>query len=508
MLTVGCTETEIQFVDREPFNPPPDAAAGFLGYYTPSDKQTTCGNCHIGVQTVWAASAHADAWATLEGSGHAQAFCNGCHTVSELGNAVDSAAGYNRVADSAYHDVQCESCHGPGLVHIQEPGATQPYASIAIDSILDAATNGCGECHTGTHHPFVEQWAASKHGFAGHAYLAEGGRPECAGCHEGRAAILEKFNETGHYVEKSDATNYQPILCATCHDPHGSPYDGQLRASASIPSRDNLCVSCHSRKAAPSGTMTRGAHAAQGLLVIGEDAGWIPPNFTYDTNRIVSSHGTLGNPRLCATCHVPKFDVTDAATGEFLLTSVGHTFEAIQCLDAQGLPTAGPCTDAQRDFRSCATAGCHTSELGARGAFQAARSRMEFLTDQLWLDVNGNGTIDPHPTDTGLLARIVANNDTAALNPSDQTTTVAEGALWNAQLAATHNRAFLLGGRVFGRNFSAHKASGEGTHNPFLLEALLTASISAVQQTYMLPSPPAEAMATQLTEPPGWRRVR
>ena len=61
MLTVGCTETEIQFVDREPFNPPPDAAAGFLGYYTPSDKQTTCGNCHIGVQTVWAASAHADA---------------------------------------------------------------------------------------------------------------------------------------------------------------------------------------------------------------------------------------------------------------------------------------------------------------------------------------------------------------------------------------------------------------------------------------------------------------
>ena len=48
-----------------------------------------------------------------------------------------------------------------------------------------------------------------------------------------------------------------------------------------------------------SGTSpARGAHGAQGLLVIGQNVGWIPPNFAYDTNQIVSSHGTAANQRL------------------------------------------------------------------------------------------------------------------------------------------------------------------------------------------------------------------
>jgi len=40
--------------------------------------------------------------------------------------------------------VQCESCHGPGLPHVQNPDASQPLASIL--AAQDAAA-GCGECH-------------------------------------------------------------------------------------------------------------------------------------------------------------------------------------------------------------------------------------------------------------------------------------------------------------------------------------------------------------------------
>ena len=39
---------------REPFNPPPDTQNNFLGYFTTSDQQTTCGNCHVMHQADWA----------------------------------------------------------------------------------------------------------------------------------------------------------------------------------------------------------------------------------------------------------------------------------------------------------------------------------------------------------------------------------------------------------------------------------------------------------------------
>lgn len=49
-LALGaCTDTKIVYRDRPGFNPPPDSANGFLGYFTVSTKQTSCGNCHVGV---------------------------------------------------------------------------------------------------------------------------------------------------------------------------------------------------------------------------------------------------------------------------------------------------------------------------------------------------------------------------------------------------------------------------------------------------------------------------
>ncbi len=57
---VGCGE-EIIYLDRELFNPPPDAASGFLGYFSMSEKLTSCGNCHVGVQAEWEETHHADA---------------------------------------------------------------------------------------------------------------------------------------------------------------------------------------------------------------------------------------------------------------------------------------------------------------------------------------------------------------------------------------------------------------------------------------------------------------
>ncbi|HET7250266.1 MAG TPA: hypothetical protein VFI79_10500, partial [Gemmatimonadales bacterium] len=86
VLALGaCTNEKIVFKTREPFNPPPDSVNGFLGYFTVNTKQTTCGNCHVGVQTNWAQTKHSQAWVDLQASGHASGSCNACHSVSERG---------------------------------------------------------------------------------------------------------------------------------------------------------------------------------------------------------------------------------------------------------------------------------------------------------------------------------------------------------------------------------------------------------------------------------------
>src|SRR6266496_2845210 len=371
----ACTTEKITYVTRPPFNPPPDAASGFLGYFTVSDKQTTCGNCHVGHQATCKDTKHAHAWGNLQASGQANASCNGCHTVSQNGNFTGTTAGYLRVADSAYQDVQCENCHGPGFNHVQNPDlvANQPLASIHVDT---GVVTSCSGCHTGIHSPFVEQWKLSAHG-SGPGYAVAAGNASCAPCHEGRTAMAVKFGETANYIEKG-ATQPERIVCTVCHNPHGSPYEHQLRAPLSEPSLDQLCVKCHSRSGTPpwsvaTGTGTsRGAHGAQGLLVLGLNVGWIPPNFTYDTTQIVSSHGTSANPQLCATCHVARTTVTDKATGAFVFQSVGHLFDAIPCPDANGIPArcvSAVAPDTVHDFGACATSGCHSSAQVAKNAY-------------------------------------------------------------------------------------------------------------------------------------------
>lgn len=522
----GCTETQYVYdtteIERPAFNQPADSLNGFIGLYNVAENQTSCGNCHVDYQAGWAGTAHADAWETLEASGGAQDFCRGCHTVSELGNVLEVAAGWNAVPDSTYHNVQCESCHGPGLLHLESVAAgavVRPFASIAVDTI---GTNGCAGCHEGTHHPFVEQWSESRHGYGADHYLSYGDRSPCNECHEGRTALAVQFGENSDYVEKADPTNFQPHTCSVCHDPHDATNPSQLRAPLGEPSRNQLCVKCHSREGHPEpGAATRrGPHAAQGLLVIDEDVGYIPPNFQYDSTKIVSSHGSDANPRLCASCHVYKFDVTDAATGDFLLTSVGHTFEAIQCLDAQGLPTEGPCDISERQFGGCAVSGCHPTVTGAQGAFIAVRARMNLYTDQLWTDTDADGVMES--TDGGLLPKVLAQaigaNNLNEINLYDDVLTPAEGAIWNAQLAYTSERpvwsGFSIAGQLsctptatcttMGGSNSAHKSSGEGVHNPFLLEALLIASIRQLQSHYGVSAPGVD-LTPQMMPPPGLR---
>ena len=457
----ACADESIVYRDRDLFSPVQTAANGFVGYTDSTDKLVVCGNCHVSFQGQWEETAHAIAWSTLATSPGRQAMCEACHTVSQRGNETKTAGGWENVKDPRYHDVQCESCHGPGLAHVQDPDATQPLAPLHADTGL---SYGCAECHNGTHHPFVEEWRRSGHSVA-EAYPA--GRPECQQCHRGQN-ILEAWGEKADYIEKN-SSQHLAITCGICHDPHRREHPGQLRHAADVPRiEEHLCARCHNKRAVPDSASTQGLnpHSPESELLIGE-AGWIPPNANIDPGQILSTHGSQANPKLCTTCHVVKYQITDKATGQFVFNSTGHTFAAAPCTSPQGIPIGGDCamTVTARSFKGCLGSGCHGTEQAAASALVAATTRIRDLTEQLGTLLR---TVDPNLDGAGgeIDARVARF-------------TVAEGAFFNWKLAQERG----------GDNADPRmKVAASTVHNPFLMETLLRESINEVRRTYNLPA--------------------
>ena len=113
---------------------------------------------------------------------------------------------------------------------------------------------------------------------------------------------------------------------------------------------------------------------------------------------------------------------------------------------------------------------------------------MKGYTDQLWVDTNRDGTLQPAPTDGGLLPRVKQQR------PQEWTTndiTPGEGSEFNARLCGEYG--------------GSNTDNSKGVHNPFLCEALLTASISYVKTYYGLSSETATKQA--LLERPVGRAV-
>jgi predicted CXXCH cytochrome family protein len=469
LALTGCADETIVYRDRELFATPPSGAAGFLGYSKEAEKVTVCGNCHIGAQAKWQETAHAGAWEGLQSSSHAAATCEGCHTVSELGN-VATAGGWTATKDARYKDVQCESCHGPGLAHVQNPSKGTVASVLAPIGARDGeAWKGCAQCHQGAHHPYGEEWLTSRHGVGSASPM---GRAECVECHTAEDA-LNKFGITANYLEKAThlgshtpATN-MTITCGVCHDPHGAQHAGQLRKSLSEADlTKNLCMKCHYKRGVPDPTTFRGPHAPEGPLITGE-AGWWPDTLKvrFPSGRIETTHGApSANPKLCAGCHMNRFTYKDE-TGT-TISGTGHTFEAVPCLDGNGKPIVkGTCglTSTERTYKTCTGAGCHGSEGVARSAVGTVEMRIAQLTaelDRTLQQINANWKTCRN------------NNSCAPFRGAPSPINFVAGQYTTAN------------GAAFNYDMGVRKSTA--IHNPLLVEALLIASIQQVRKDYQL----------------------
>lgn len=505
----ACTEEKIVEVERPPFNPPADAASGFLGYYDVGTQQTVCGNCHAEKQAAWSETAHAEAYNTLKANAGAQDFCYSCHTITGNGNIATGTVGYDKVKDSTYRDVQCESCHGPGQAHVEGvnggSASVRPKALVGLGvrtkydngiythEVTADTANTCASCHTDVHHPYVEQWAESRHAYARVGYANRAG---CGNrCHEGRG-VLEGWGvkptwKEGAWNTTFDQNTVPTATCAVCHNPHDGTNKGQLRYP--INSQDetvNLCIKCHLNRATPAPPTASAPHGAQGAVFLGF-AGYRPPNFVYDTARIYGSHASpTANADLCAGCHVQAQTIKDAS-GKFQLQSVGHLFKPIPCLDAQGNPTGeDECafTATARSWNACTKSGCHATSTVAATVFNSTKNEVETLVSVLWKNVGGascgGGTgpcLDPDPIDTGYLPKLKKALPALWTGPE---LSEAEGCEFNARVTGGYDRA-------------GHPDGSYGTHNAFLYRALISSCISYLAGKYptILPAPPAEVTA-------------
>jgi len=179
--------------------------------------------------------------------------CVECHedTIAHFGGAAHDRIA---VANAKLGDTSCESCHGPGSIHVKAGGAKGSIVNPG------KSPEACLQCHVDKRGEFALP----------HSHQVMSGKMSCSDCHDphlgkatkGRGASLESENET---CTKCHSTQEGPFVfkhnamkegCTACHSPHGSVNTKMLVA------RDaNLCLRCHLQTTDKNGV----------ILVGGED---------------------------------------------------------------------------------------------------------------------------------------------------------------------------------------------------------------------------------------------
>jgi hypothetical protein len=151
------TEEYLAAVEQQPSGIPEIRHVGYVG-------STVCRDCHAGEYEQWSGTRHAGAWDTLEETGRlGEATCIPCHVTGFMD--LDSVP--ERMVPYEYRGVGCESCHGPGQVHIQyqnwlangSPGGEFEGGNTTDPIILLAPEETCTGCHVA---PYDEGWMYQK----------------------------------------------------------------------------------------------------------------------------------------------------------------------------------------------------------------------------------------------------------------------------------------------------------------------------------------------------------
>ncbi len=220
--------------------------------------------------------------------------CDGCHFT-----------GYMSREKRVEMAIACESCHGPGSKHSENPKSAI-YKATMSDPIR--ATEVCLQCHLRNRDKRLQKNPDIKS-------LWMEAKDYPFGFEPGRALIdyklaapfifgkeskefwpngAAKKNRTQGNEFVRDAMYSHGITCINCHDPH------KLTNTAQKPEGNKLCMKCHD---------------------FGSVIGPHQKNLTAHTHHKASSKGSL-----CIECHMPK---TGRHTGKSPFTVRSHMFRFV-----------------------------------------------------------------------------------------------------------------------------------------------------------------------------------
>ncbi len=216
----------------------------------------------------------------------------------------------------------CETCHGPGKAHIDDPskpGSIKRFPTMTPRDVNDT----CLSCHTRGGHT---NWKGSMH---------DARNLSCITCHsvhaprsskaQLKAATVMDTCAVCHKTEvaKQQRSGHMPLRegkmdCSSCHNPHGSTNSRLLRAGNWI---NETCIVCHADKRGPflwdhapvreacntchdphGSNNDRMLVAKMPMLCQRCHIGTKHPSTIYDGNALASKSNRLIN-RSCVNCH-------------------------------------------------------------------------------------------------------------------------------------------------------------------------------------------------------------
>jgi len=175
---VAAGEANVKAAANTPVPAPKKGRAGYVG-------TEACSDCHQDQVDQWKTTRHASAWKTLVDRGQQFDYeCIACHVTG-----WQQPGGSNLVHNDTLRDVQCETCHGPGSIHVAKGGLEKPFAVIR-----NPGPDRCAQqCHTKEHsdtfqyEAYLRDIVSQGHGAEMRAKLGDGPTG-----HELRSAALDK----------------------------------------------------------------------------------------------------------------------------------------------------------------------------------------------------------------------------------------------------------------------------------------------------------------------------
>jgi hypothetical protein len=158
-------QANVKAAADKPVPPAPKGQASYVG-------MEACADCHQDAVDYWKTTVHAKAWQTLVDRGQQFDYeCIGCHVTG-----WDKPGGSNLAHNETLRDVQCETCHGPGSIHVAKGGEEKPSAVTLHPPKELCAT----QCHTTEHsdtfdyEPYLRDILGKGHGEKARAKLGDG----------------------------------------------------------------------------------------------------------------------------------------------------------------------------------------------------------------------------------------------------------------------------------------------------------------------------------------------